>query len=165
MISASIVVSLDGRIGKPNSIEHGGWTSSEDKAKFWKLVKQSQLSIVGANTWNGFSASTKTRLVANSRVLLYSGRNSTHSEDLLKHALSCSVDEEVLILGGAKTFYFFRHVIHCWNITTEPVLLASGPSLFPLLADDKNRIPVFLQIERLKQLNAEGTIHAVYTKR
>jgi dihydrofolate reductase len=135
-IIAVAAMSLDGKIAK-HSGQFTDWTSPEDKEILHKHEDESDVIILGNNTYKTAQVPLSKR---NCIVLTRSVATvERRSDNLLLYNPQGMPIEKVLggyktavLLGGTEVYTYFleRDLIHEIYLTIEPVIMGSGLSFF-----------------------------------
>lgn len=125
-----VAMSKNYAIGKDGKLP---WHYSAD-LRFFKRVTTGNAVVMGANTWRSIGRPLPNRL---NIVLSRSGRVETPPEVMRfasKEALiefAKSYENEIYIIGGAKTYADFADVIDRWIVTRVPVEVADADTFMP----------------------------------
>jgi len=141
-VRAVVCMTMDGKMDEPLSRRYGGWTSREDKDRFWSMVSWCDVAIFGRLTWRdlmrtGLDLSVLARcepwVMSRDHSLakldkIETTHNTLQTFKLLTGKLSDYADRKILVCGGASTYAFCRTWINEWYITVEPVVSGRGQS-------------------------------------
>jgi len=144
-VRAVVCTTMDGKMDGPSSWRYGGWTSCEDKDRFWSMVSWCDVAIFGRLTWRGLmrtdlhlkvSALCEPWVMSRDHNLAKLDKiEVTHDTlqtfRLLMGRLPDYADRKILVCGGASTYAFCRTWIDEWYITVEPVVSGHGQSFMP----------------------------------
>jgi len=130
MIIGIVAISKNYAIGKNGKLP---WHYSAD-LKFFKETTTGNAVVMGANTWRSIGRPLPNRL---NIVLSRSGKVGTPGE-VIKLAsrsevveLARSLNRDVFIIGGAKTYAEFADVIDKWIVTYVPVEVENADTFMP----------------------------------
>ncbi len=159
-IIAIVAISIDGKIAI-NSHHSSDWTSPEDKIFLHNLLDNSNVVIVGNNTYKNaikplskrkcivFTNSVDT-ILKKSDNLVYCNPQNIKLSDLIRDY------EIVALLGGTQTYTYFlkNNLIDELFITIEPLIFGKGLSIFDCADEKPNRF----QLLSVKKLNNSGSL-------
>ncbi len=144
-VRAVVCTTMDGKMDAPLSWRYGGWTSREDKDRFWSMVSWCDVAIFGRLTWRDLmgtdlhlkvSALCEPWVMSRSHNLAKLDKieityNALQTFKLLTGRLPNYTGCKILVCGGASTYSFCRTWIDEWYITVEPVILGHGQNFMP----------------------------------
>ncbi|HLO58823.1 MAG TPA: dihydrofolate reductase family protein [Bacteroidales bacterium] len=161
------VQSLDGKITKWGYPIVRSWSSKEDQDYFSSLMKKSELTVVGSNTYNfdPFKPSPGHLLVVMTghpelyRTIQGSIEFSNLSPTELVKEYSARYDQ-MLMVGGPHlaTSFFTENLIDEIWLTIEPKIFGSGGNF----VTDQN-LDIRLQLKSLEKINNSGTLILKYS--
>lgn len=170
---AVAVVTLDGKIAK-SSDHNVDWSSPEDKQFLNKKISQSDVIIVGKNTYDvAKKALSPEKFTSRNYIIITRSVETTEEKkpgrlfvnpqnvDLRKLAEDLNY-KNVAILGGGKTYSLMiaKDWIDEIFLTIEPIIFGTGLNFI----DDVDLNANF-KLKEIKQLNNRGTILLHYTKK
>ncbi len=130
MIIGIVAISKNYAIGKDGKLP---WHYSAD-LKFFKETTTGNAVVMGANTWRSIGRPLPNRL---NIVLSRSGNVETPPE-VMRFASKEAViefargyDNDVYIIGGAKTYADFADVIDRWIVTFVPIEVEDADTFMP----------------------------------
>ena len=163
---AIAAVTIDGKIALDTS-HFSDWTSKEDKDFLRGMLDQSDVVVVGNNTYKTAIEPLSKR---NCVVFTASVRTSEHMGDTLTYCNPASSDcvpllekyGTVAVLGGTKTYTWFldNDLLDELYLTIEPLVFGRG---LPLFESSKN-INAQFKLESTKRLNEKGSLLLHYIK-
>lgn len=146
------------------------WTSLEDQIYFSKLIKSSDLVIMGRKTYQVNSSKMDLkhgplRLVLTKHPEKYSHLNiPNHLEFISLSPTEISLQyfpkyKQILILGGSQIYSLFlnQHIITDIYLTVEPLIFSTGKNLF-----DKLKINQKCNLISADKLNQKGSLLLKY---
>lgn len=163
---AIAAVTIDGKIAL-DAGHFSDWTSPEDKDFLHKMLDESDVVVVGNNTYKTATGPLSKR---NCIVFTTSVRTSEHKGDLLTYCNPASSDciplmnkyQTVAVLGGTQTYTWFldNDLLDELYLTIEPVVFGRGLNLFESTKD----VLAKYHLESTKKLNEKGTLLLHYAK-
>jgi len=163
---AIAAATIDGKIAL-DSGHFSDWTSPEDKDFLHKMLDESDVVVVGNNTYKTALEPLSKR---NCIVFTASVRTSEHKGDMLTYCNPESSDciplmekyEKVAVLGGTQTYTYFleNDLLDELYLTIEPVVFGRGLNLF----DTATNFDSQFKLESTKQLNEKGSVLLHYIK-
>jgi dihydrofolate reductase len=130
MIIGIVAISKNFAIGKDGKLP---WHYSAD-LKFFKQVTTGHAIVMGWNTWKSIGKPLPNRL---NIVLSRSGdiadlpdvRMMRSKEDVLEFANS--LDSDIFIIGGSRTYESFADDIDQWLVTEVPIMVEDADTFMP----------------------------------
>lgn len=170
-IKAVVAMSLNGFITNGSDPDVTKWTSAEDKAHFKASKAESNLIVMGKNT---YLAMRKSMVLDDKTLRVVLVRDlSEFLDDTVDGKLEFSNLEplqlvewleelghnEMLLAGGSYVYSSFLEagLIDELLVTIEPVVFESGTPLFSNLKSTQN-----FKLASSKQLNSDGTLLLSY---
>jgi len=167
VFSIVAVSSLDGRIAR-DSKHFTGWSSREDKAFLRSFLDDSDVVVVGRNTWVTakrrlsrrncivFTSKVGKVVVKASNLVFFNPRKSDFFDFVSKSGF-----RKVAVLGGSMVFSYFldKGLVDNIYLTVEPLVFGSGLCLF----DSRFNIRKF-KLVSFKRLNSKGSLLLHYSK-
>ena len=163
---AIAAVTIDGKIAL-HSGHLSDWTSPEDKDFLHKMLDESDVVVVGNNTYKTAIAPLSKR---NCIVFTASVRTSEHKSDVLTYCNPASSDciplmekyKTVAVLGGTQTYTYFleNDLLDELYLTIEPVIFGRGLNLFESTKD----VLAKFRLQSTRALNEKGTVLLHYLK-
>ncbi len=160
--SVIAAATIDGRIAA-HAWQFTGWTSKEDKDFLHKILDQSDVVLVGNNTYKtAREPLSKRNCVVLTRsvrgvVLKREGLVYLNPKNVnLKRYIKDKGFKRVVVLGGTQTFTYFleKRMIDEIYLTIEPLVFGKGLNLFET---KKSRIWNF-KLVSVKRLNKKGSL-------
>ncbi|HZX19863.1 MAG TPA: dihydrofolate reductase family protein [archaeon] len=164
---AVAVVTMDGKIAK-NSAHFSDWSSKEDKDFLHKKMNDSDVILVGNNT---YKIAKKPLSKRNCIVFTSSVPKTKKAKENLLYCNPKKIDfkklildlgyKKICVLGGAKTYGYFleKNLLNEIFLTIEPIVFGSGISLFDFDAGIKK-----FKLVSVKKLNKKGAVLLHYKK-
>lgn len=165
---AIAAVTIDGKIatGKDHMSD---WTSKEDKDFLHKMLDESDVIIVGNNTYK-----TAIKPLSKRNCIVFSrseGQINRKSENLMyvnpskvniKKLITKSGYKKIALLGGAQTYsYFLEHnLLNEIYLTIEPIAFGTGINLFSAKKFGNYKF----KLVSIKKLNKKGSVLLRYKK-
>ncbi len=163
---AIAATTMDGKIAL-DAGHFSDWTSPEDKDFLHKMLDESDVVVVGNNTYKTaieplskrncivLTSSVATTERKSDNLLLWNPTTTTFTA-------VAGIYKTPAILGGAQTYSYFLQngLLDELYLTIEPLVFGRGISLFDHVAGD----PVRLKLASIKNLNENGTILLHYRK-
>lgn len=163
---AIAATTIDGKIAL-DAGHFSDWTSTEDKDFLHKMLDESDVVVVGNNTYKTAIEPLSKR---NCIVFTASVRTSERKGDMLTYCNPASSDciplmekyEKVAILGGTQTYTYFleNDLLDEIYLTIEPLVFGRGLNLFE---SEKNTQTQF-RLESTKRLNDNGSLLLHYIR-
>ena len=157
---AIAATTLDGKIAL-DADHFSDWTSPEDKVFMRKLLDESEVVVVGNNTYKTAIEPLSKR---NCIVLTSSVAAIEKKADnlLLWNPTGVAFDaiaghyKTAAILGGAKTYSYFlqNNLLDEIYLTIEPLVFGRGISLFEHSGGD----PAYFKLLSMEKLNENGSV-------
>lgn len=161
------VQTADGKITKWGYPIIRSWSSKEDQDYFFSLMKKSELTVVGSNTFNSdpFKPSSGHLLVVMTRhpehyqTIPGSIEFSSLSPTELVKEYSARYDQMFLVGGPHLATSFFREnlINEIW-LTIEPRIFGFGGNFI----SDQN-LDIRLQLKSFEKINDSGTLILKYS--
>lgn len=166
---AAVVITLDGKIAL-SSNQFTNWSSKEDKVIFRKMLDESDVIIVGHNTYKVaaefldkrncivFTRSVGKTLQFKKGILFLNPQN-VDFPTLIKN----SNYKLITIIGGAPTFSYFlkNNLLDELHITVEPLIFGKGIPLF----EDVEVPTKNFELVAIKRLNKKGSLLLSYVSK
>lgn len=164
---AIVAATIDGKIAR-DSNHMSDWTSKEDKRFLHDMLDQSDVILVGRNTYN-----TAAKPLSKRKCVVLT-RSAETVEEISPNLIHCNPDkvdvnnlimekgwQKVAILGGAQTYaYCLEHnLLDDLYLTVEPIVFGSGLSIF----GDKGGVDYRFKLISTKVLNPEGALLLHYS--
>jgi dihydrofolate reductase len=167
IFSIVAVLSLDGRIAR-DSKHFTGWSSREDKEFLHSFLDNSDVVVVGRNTWVAarhrlskrncvvFTSKVDGVVVKGENLVFFNPRKSDFFDFVSKSGFV-----KVAVLGGSMVFSYFldNGLVDNIYLTVEPLVFGSGLCLF----DSKFEIRKF-NLVSFKRLNSNGSLLLHYSR-
>ncbi len=166
-ITAVVAISLNGFITNGDDPDVTTWTSAEDKAFFRSQKADSDVIIMGKNTFIAMQRVIK--LEPNRLIIILTKNPEEFTSQAVDGQLefgSSSPDEvvadlnkrgfkNVMIAGGSYVYSSFldARLVDDLLVTVEPVIFPSGTPLFTNLSDK-----IELKLKSTEKLNNRGTM-------
>lgn len=166
---AVAVITVDGKIARDSS-HMADWSSKEDKDFLYEKMSESDVIILGNNTYK-IAKDKLTERKRNCIVFTNSIDKTKKENELLLYVNPNNVDilnlmnehsyKNICVLGGSKTYSYFleKDLLDELFITIEPVIFGKGISLFGEDVHEKK-----FELVSVKKLNDKGTILLSYIK-
>lgn len=165
--SIILVSTLDGFIGR-NTSDPVDWGSKEDKLHLRKSLDESDLCIIGRNSYEVSESILKNRKVV---VMTSKVSNLIQQNENLwfwnPESGECELEKEfwvqrVAVLGGSGViqYYLQRDAIHEIYLTVEPLVFGSGVRWI----DSDSLDPLTFTLIQCRVLNEQGTILLKYLR-
>ena len=159
---AIAAVTIDGKIAL-DAGHFSDWTSPEDKDFLHKMLDESDVIVVGNNTYKTaieplakrncivLTSSVATTERKNDKLLLWNPAGISYSSVLQNTAI-----ETVAILGGTQTYTYFleNDLLDELYITIEPIIFGRGLNLFESTKD----VLAKFRLESTERLNEKGSL-------
>ncbi|MBK6751151.1 MAG: dihydrofolate reductase [Pyrinomonadaceae bacterium] len=130
MIIGIVAISKNYAIGKDGKLP---WHYSAD-LKFFKEMTTGNAVVMGANTWRSIGRPLPNRL----NIVLSRSGNVEIPPDVMRFASKDAViafardfDNDIYIIGGAKTYSDFADVINRWIVTFVPIEVEDADIFMP----------------------------------
>jgi len=157
---AIAAVTIDGKIAL-HSGHLSDWTSPEDKDFLHKMLDESDVIVVGNNTYKTaieplakrncivLSSSVATTERKNDKLLLWNPATVGHS-NVLQNVRT------IAVLGGTQTYTYFleNDLLDELYITIEPIIFGRGLNLFESTKD----VLAKFRLESTERLNEKGSL-------
>jgi dihydrofolate reductase len=170
-ITLAMVTSVNGHITDGGDTDIYAWTSNEDQAHFFGLIKAHSIIIMGRKTYSQNKSvikleSGKTRFVLTRHPELYESESvpgqlefTSELPEQLVARLAIEKPEKILVVGGSEVCSQFlkEGLIDRIVLTIEPYIFGLGVSLIP-----PQELAVKLRLVKSKQLNKRGTLLLEY---
>ncbi len=163
---AIAAVTIDGKIAL-DAGHFSDWTSPEDKEFLHKMLDESDVVVVGNNTYKTAIEPLSKR---NCIVFTASVRTSEHKSDILTYCNPASSDciplmekyKKVAVLGGTQTYTYFleNDLLDELYLTIEPLVFGRGLNLF----ESEKNIEAHFRLESTKRLNGKGSLLLHYVR-
>jgi len=163
---AIAAMTIDGKIAL-DAGHFSDWTSPEDKGFLHKMLDESDVVVVGNNTYKTAIEPLSKR---NCIVFTASVRTSERKNDLLTYCNPASSDsipllqryETIAVLGGTQTYTWFleNDLLDEIYLTIEPIAFGRGLNLFESSKD----LNAHFRLESTKPLNENGSLLLHYTR-
>lgn len=163
-------ISINNKITCGSNGDSFSWTSSEDQKYFTKLIKDSDLVIMGRKTYQINSSKMDLkhgplRLILTKNPQKYSHLNiPKHLEFISLSPKEISLQyfpkyKQVLILGGSQIYSLFleQNLINEFFLTIEPLIFSKGKNLFTNLNINQK-----CTLISIKKLNSTSTLLLKY---
>ena len=131
MIIGIVAISKNYAIGKDGKLP---WHYSAD-LKFFKETTTGNAVVMGSNTWRSIGRPLPNRL----NVVLTRSSDFKTPVEVMKLSnkqevvdLAKSLDRDVYIIGGAKTYEDFADVIEKWLVTFVPIEVDDADTFMPM---------------------------------
>ena len=163
---AIAATTIDGKIAL-DAGHFSDWTSPEDKDFLHTMLDESDVIVVGNNTYK-----TAIEPLSKRNCIVFTGsvRTSERKNDNLTYCNPASSDclplmekyEKVAILGGTQTYTYFleNDLLDEIYLTIEPLVFGRGLNLFESSKD----IEAHFRLESTKKLNEKGSVLLHYVK-
>ncbi|OGY43776.1 MAG: hypothetical protein A2729_00825 [Candidatus Buchananbacteria bacterium RIFCSPHIGHO2_01_FULL_39_14] len=164
--TAIVVATLDGKIAQDER-HYSDWSSREDKIFLKYFLDQSDLIVVGNNTYKLIKPLQRRRcLVFTSQVKTISKKSElcfycNPQNVSLKNLFKKFNFSKIAILGGTKTYSLMlkEKLIDEIYLTIEPIIFGQGLNIFDLKLP-----PNFFKLISIKKLNDKGSVLLYYSK-
>ena len=167
-IVALAAVSIDGKIGLHKN-HFSDWTSKEDLDFLHQVLDDSDVVVVGHNTYKTAKKPLSQRncivltrkivdqKILNSRCLFYNPQ-----ENSIKKLFERLKYKKIAVLGGTQVYTYFleRNLLDEFYITIEPVVFGRGLSLF----ESKKALMKKFKLKNIRKLNRKGSLLLRYKK-
>lgn len=161
------VVSKDGMIARNSHESTTTWTSAEDLEHFRKKMNESDVVVVGHNTYDVaevylskrncilVTSRVKRFLRTDNKLLLWNPKGVPPEKILADY-------KKIAVIGGTRVYTYFldNDLIDEIYITTEPITFGEGVPLFSHPVDLSARFAW----EGARTLNPEGSIRCHYVR-
>lgn len=170
-ITMVMLATADGKTTRGDESDIYKWTSKEDQAYFFGLIKKSRLIVMGRSTYEAVSSiikleTKKLRIVMTHNPQKYQSKTvpgqlefSNESPTRLVERLSKLGYEDILLVGGSTVNGLFLKdgLVDELYLTIEPRIFGSGKSIvnYPLLNTE-------LHLISAEKLNDNGTMLLKY---
>ncbi len=170
-ITLVAVTSLDGRLTYGNNTDQK-WASKEDHDHLIKLIDQSNLLVMGRNTFeivNSQPKEGKLKIVLTRNPTSYKDKTvngliefSNESPNELVDRLEKLGYEKMLLVGGSEVYSLFLKsgLVDEIELTIEPFIFGSGVPFTKNVQLNKS-----LKLVKVTKLNQKGTILLNYTSK
>lgn len=168
-----MVSTINGKITKGDDSDIYKWTSKEDQAFFFGLLKKNRVKIMGSTTYEAVKRNLKLqeghlRIVLtrnpkkySSDVILGQLEFSSESPYQLIDRLKKKKYKKILILGGGKINASFLKagLVDELYLTLEPKVFGKGKLLI-----DEGNFEIDFKLSSIKKLNKQGTLLLKYKR-
>ena len=168
------VSSVNGKTTKGENPNIYSWTSKEDSQLFFSLIKENNLIVMGAKT---YEAAKKLIKLEKDKLRIALTRNpQKYSADAVKGSLEFSNEsplelvkrlskkgyKKMLLVGGGQinTLFLKANLVDELHLTIEPKIFGTGKNLISEEGFNKQ-----LKLINVKKLNSQGTLRLEYKVR
>ncbi len=163
---AIVATTIDGKIAL-DAGHFSDWTSPEDKDFLHKMLDESDVIVVGNNTYKtAIEPLAKRNCIVFTSSVAISERKSGRL--FLVNAQTADVRKiletykTIAILGGTQTYTYFleNDLLDEIYLTIEPLVFGRGLNLF----ESSKNIDAHFRLESTRQLNEKGSLLLHYVK-
>ncbi len=164
--SAIVATTIDGKIGL-DAGHFSDWTSPEDKNFLHQMLDESDVVVVGNNTYKtALEPLSKRNCIVLTTSVAISERKS--SRLFLVNAQTADMRKiletykTIAILGGTQTYTYFleNDLLDEIYLTIEPLVFGRGLNLF----ESAKNINATFRLESTRQLNEKGSLLLHYVR-
>lgn len=166
-----MVMSVDGKTTRWHNPDIYNWTSSEDQAYFFSLIKKNKVIIMGRKTFMAAKSIIKPspknlRIVLTTTPQKYKNLSvpkqlefSSDSPQKIIKKLNILGITQVLLVGGehVNNVFFKEKLINEVWLTIEPKIFGVGNGLV-----SSKKLDIKLQLQKVSKLNNKGTLLLKY---